>query len=59
MRPLFRSGHDGVPVRQGTPDDDRRLRLLNNRYRLERRLGRGGMGAVYAAVDDVLDAPLR
>jgi serine/threonine-protein kinase len=32
--------------------------LLNNRYELQRELGRGGMGAVFAARDTVLDAPV-
>src|SRR3954470_3615234 len=46
------------------PYDDRRLtllpgsRLLNGRYRLDRRLGRGGMGTVYEGVDDLLERPV-
>jgi len=43
-------GHDGQPltVLPGS-------RTLNGRYRLERRTGRGGMGTVYEAFDDVLE----
>ncbi len=32
--------------------------VLNNRYQLQRELGRGGMGAVFAARDTLLDAPV-
>src|SRR5262249_22031681 len=33
-------------------------RILAKRYRLNRRVGRGGMGAVYSGVDEALDRPV-
>src|SRR5262249_8908697 len=33
-------------------------RILAKRYRLERRVGRGGMGTVYRGVDESLDRPV-
>jgi hypothetical protein len=33
-------------------------RILAKRYRLERRIGRGGMGAVYSGIDEALDRPI-
>jgi len=33
-------------------------RVLAGRYRLDRRIGSGGMGTVYAGVDDALDRPI-
>jgi hypothetical protein len=41
---------DGTPLSKV-----RGARMLNDRYRLDRRLGRGGMGTVYEALDDVLE----
>lgn len=32
--------------------------LLNNRYQVQRKLGQGGMGAVYLALDTALDVPV-
>jgi serine/threonine protein kinase len=47
---------EGIPSPEGTerPPD----RILGGRYRLGKMIGRGGMGAVFAAVDERLERPV-
>lgn len=48
-------GDDVVPLREGESGDRYRDAVVDGRYRIVGRIGHGGMGVVFRAIDTVLD----
>src|SRR5688572_7553796 len=56
--PHTRRTAPGAPPSHASPEPPRPGQVLGRKYRITRRLGHGGMGVVFEAIDTVLERPI-